>query len=100
MFSFFHYPGVHFLDLDLVKMLHGPFDVGLGGPAVDYEIQFVLFGIHPELVGFLSEPRMKYNIERVALPLYRYRRHDNNLTNNEEKMIDYDQLLKSKHQLD
>ena len=42
----------------------------------------------------------KYNIERVALPLYRYRRHDNNLTNNEEKMIDYDQLLKSKHQLD
>ncbi len=42
----------------------------------------------------------KYKIERVAVPLYRYRRHENNLTNNKSKMKDYSQMLKSKHQLD
>ena len=42
----------------------------------------------------------KYKIERVALPLYRYRRHENNLTNNKDTMKDFSQMLKSKHQLD
>ena len=39
----------------------------------------------------------KYQIERVPLPLYRYRRHENNLTNNKEKMEDFNKLLQAKH---
>ena len=39
----------------------------------------------------------KYRIERVQLPLYRYRKHDNNLTNNKEKMDRYNQMLNEKH---
>lgn len=41
----------------------------------------------------------KYKIERVQIPLYRYRRHDNNLTNDKDKMQKYDQMLKDKHLL-
>ena len=39
----------------------------------------------------------KYKIERVQLPLYRYRRHDNNLTNDKYEMDKYDQKVKEKH---
>jgi len=39
----------------------------------------------------------RYKIERVQLPLYRYRKHDNNLTNNKEKMDRYNQMLSEKH---
>ncbi|MBL7074347.1 glycosyltransferase family 2 protein [candidate division KSB1 bacterium] len=39
----------------------------------------------------------KYNIERVQIPLYRYRRHDNNLTNNKKVMRKYDNMLTTKH---
>ncbi len=39
----------------------------------------------------------KYSIERVALPLYRYRRHDNNMTNDEERMNDFAKNLSEKH---
>ena len=39
----------------------------------------------------------KYRIERVQLPLYRYRKHDNNLTNNKDKMDRYNQMLNEKH---
>jgi len=39
----------------------------------------------------------KYKIERVQLPLYRYRRHDNNLTNNKSKIQIYNQMLNEKH---
>ena len=39
----------------------------------------------------------KYKIERVQLPLYRYRRHDNNLTNNKSKIQKYNQMLNEKH---
>ena len=41
----------------------------------------------------------KYRIERVQLPLYRYRKHDNNLTNNKEKMRKYGRMLEEKHSL-
>ncbi len=39
----------------------------------------------------------KYSIERVKLPLYRYRRHENNMTNNFEKMEIFDQKLNEKY---
>jgi glycosyltransferase involved in cell wall biosynthesis len=39
----------------------------------------------------------KYKIERVQLPLYRYRQHDSNLTNNREIMDKYTQMLNEKH---
>lgn len=41
----------------------------------------------------------KYRIERVQIPLYRYRRHDNNLTNDKEKMHQYARMLEKKHSL-
>jgi len=41
----------------------------------------------------------KYKIERIPIPLYRYRRHENNLTNNKGNMEDFNNLLKTKHQL-
>jgi glycosyltransferase involved in cell wall biosynthesis len=39
----------------------------------------------------------KYNIERVKLPLYRYRRHGNNMTNDIEIMGIFDQKLNEKY---
>ena len=39
----------------------------------------------------------KYNIERVKLPLYRYRRHENNMTRNVEKMEIFNQKLNKKY---
>lgn len=39
----------------------------------------------------------KYSIARLELPLYRYRRHNNNMTNNSEDMEHHYQLLTEKH---
>lgn len=39
----------------------------------------------------------KYNVYNIILPLYRYRRHTNNLTNNEGEMEKYKQKLNEKH---
>ena len=39
----------------------------------------------------------KYKIHQLALPLYRYRRHDSNITNNSEEMEKYEQALIRKH---
>ena len=39
----------------------------------------------------------KYSIHRLELPLYRYRRHQNNITNNEKKMKSNEKKLKLKH---
>lgn len=39
----------------------------------------------------------KYKIFNIPLPLYRYRRHNNNLTNDENKMKKYKKYLKKKH---
>ncbi|TND05923.1 MAG: glycosyltransferase [Bacteroidetes bacterium] len=38
-----------------------------------------------------------YNIYNIILPLYRYRRHDSNLTSNESEMEKYRQKLDEKH---
>jgi glycosyltransferase involved in cell wall biosynthesis len=39
----------------------------------------------------------KYNINRLEIPLYRYRRHTKNITNNTSSMEKHDRLLKEKH---
>ncbi len=36
-------------------------------------------------------------IRNIELPLYRYRKHDNNMTNNKKKMDEYKKALKKKH---
>lgn len=38
-----------------------------------------------------------HNIRNVELPLYRYRKHDNNMTNNKRGMAKYKKILKTKH---
>ena len=40
--------------------------------------------------------KKKYSIERVALPLYRYRRHSDNMTNDKTKMDYFYKKLKLK----
>lgn len=40
----------------------------------------------------------KYKLEIINIPLYRYRRHQNNITNNYDNMEKYLQKLKNKHQ--
>jgi glycosyltransferase involved in cell wall biosynthesis len=40
----------------------------------------------------------RFNIYNIPLPLYRYRRHDNNLTNNEEIMQHAKKQLNQKHE--
>ena len=39
----------------------------------------------------------KYKIHRLELPLYRYRRHENNMTNNLEEMDRHNKRLLAKH---
>ncbi|MEP7147032.1 MAG: glycosyltransferase family A protein [bacterium] len=38
-----------------------------------------------------------HNIKNIELPLYRYRKHENNMTNNKKGMEEYKKILKSKH---
>jgi len=39
----------------------------------------------------------KYNLENIKIPLYRYRKHKNNMTNNIEDVMFFDNKLKQKH---
>jgi hypothetical protein len=39
----------------------------------------------------------KYKIHRLELPLYRYRRHENNITNDHESLVCHDKKMKDKH---
>ncbi len=41
--------------------------------------------------------KKKYTIDRIALPLYRYRQHENSLTKNKIKKKNYDLKLKKKY---
>ena len=41
----------------------------------------------------------KFNIYYIPLPLYRYRRHDSNITNDTKKMSYYKKRLEKKHKL-
>ena len=42
----------------------------------------------------------KYKIDYLNLPLYRYRKHSTNMTNNKSILKIYDKLLNKKHALD
>ncbi|NKB75750.1 MAG: glycosyltransferase [Gammaproteobacteria bacterium] len=42
----------------------------------------------------------RFEVYNIILPLYRYRRHESNLTNDQEKMSVYSQLLSDKHGLE
>ena len=41
--------------------------------------------------------KKKYTIDRIALPLYRYRQHENSLTKNKLKKKNFDLKLKRKY---
>ena len=62
-------------------------DVGL------YDERFFLREDEDLRLRFLK----KYCIDRVKLPLYRYRRHEHNMTNNVHRMSKYKLLLERKH---
>lgn len=65
--------------------------------------QLIDIGLYDE--GFLAREEedlrirfeQKYTIERVALPLYRYRRHGKNMTNDTDKMAKFADNLEDKH---
>ena len=59
-----------------------------------YDEEFLAREEEDLMIRFLQ----KYNVNRLALPLYRYRKHDNNLTKNAKKMKYFKEKLKSKHQ--
>ncbi|CAN5872112.1 hypothetical protein BH11BAC7_BH11BAC7_35270 [soil metagenome] len=63
------------------------FDVGL------YDTTFRAREDEDMRIRFLK----KFNIYNIILPLYRYRRHENNLTNNTEEMEKYRLKLDEKH---
>ncbi len=65
-------------------------DVGL------YDEEFLLHEERDLRIRFLK----KHTISRVELPLYRYRRHDGNITNNGEEMERHMNNLIKKHGID
>ena len=58
-----------------------------------YDEQFLLHEDKDLRIRFLE----KHKIHRVALPLYRYRRHEDNMTNDHEQMNGYLDQLSAKH---
>ena len=58
-----------------------------------YDEQFLLHEDKDLRIRFLE----KHKIHRVALPLYRYRRHDENMTNDHGAMNGYLNQLEAKH---
>lgn len=66
---------------------HQLLDVGL------YDEEFLWQEEKDLRIRFLE----KYRISRLELPLYRYRRHEANITNNVNKMEQYQTLLLKKH---
>jgi glycosyltransferase involved in cell wall biosynthesis len=63
------------------------YDVGL------YDTSFRAREDEDMRIRFLKQ----FNIYNIILPLYRYRRHENNLTNNTAEMEKYKQKLDEKH---
>lgn len=61
-----------------------------------YDEKFLLHEDKDLRIRFLE----KHRIHRVALPLYRYRRHDENMTNDHEQMNGYLNQLEAKHGLE
>ncbi|MBC7861385.1 MAG: glycosyltransferase family 2 protein [Bacteroidia bacterium] len=63
------------------------FDIGL------YDEKFQAREEEDLRIRFLK----KYEVYNIILPLYRYRRHADNLTNNAGKMKEFKKMLKTKH---
>lgn len=61
-----------------------------------YDEDFLLYEEQDLRIRFLK----KYKIERLPIPLYRYRRHENNMTNNSEVMEREYQKFVKKHYRD
>lgn len=61
-----------------------------------YDEQFLLHEDKDLRIRFLE----KHSIHRVALPLYRYRRHEENMTNDHGQMRGYMNQLEAKHGLE
>ena len=65
--------------------------------------QLLEIGLYDEKFRYHEERELrirfeqKYKIDHLALPLYRYRRHDSNITNNHEEMEKHQQALIRKH---
>jgi len=65
--------------------------------------QLFEIGLYDEKFKYQEEREMrirfekKYKIHRLELPLYRYRRHDRNITNNHKEMEKYNKSLILKH---
>lgn len=64
-------------------------DIGL------YDETFLCLEDQDLRIRFLKQ----FNIERVRLPLYRYRRHENNMTNDASRLERYQSLLNQKHEI-
>ena len=62
-------------------------DIGL------YDVKFLVREDEDLRKRFL----MKYNIQNIEFPLYRYRKHESNITNNQVLMDKYGDMLKEKH---
>lgn len=58
-----------------------------------YDDGFLMHEDRDLRVRFLT----KYKIHRIELPLYRYRRHESNMTNNQETWVKFEERLKRKH---
>lgn len=58
-----------------------------------YDDKFLVHEDRDLRIRFLK----KYKIHRIELPLYRYRRHLENMTNDSEKMATYEKILGEKH---
>ncbi|HMQ67445.1 MAG TPA: glycosyltransferase family A protein [Ignavibacteria bacterium] len=60
-------------------------------------------GLYDEKFKFREEEDLRLRFEKnhlirnIELPLYRYRKHDKNMTNNKKKMDEYKKALKKKH---
>lgn len=63
------------------------FDIGL------YDVEFKLH----EDIDLRHRFIRKFKIENIKLPLYRYRRHNQNITNNKVEDLKHRELLKRKH---
>jgi glycosyltransferase involved in cell wall biosynthesis len=64
-------------------------DIGL------YDVNFLMHEDHDLRLRFLQ----RYNIHRIELPLYRYRRHKTNMTHDSAASEQFQQKLRDKHRL-
>ena len=58
-----------------------------------YDEEFLLY----EDIDFRKRFKTKFNIHRIPIPLYRYRRHENNITNNKFNQKKFMKKFKKKY---